>query len=435
MAAGGLRALFWPDGRVCWQVNLYLNSLRRQGLAVSTVNTYCVELSHYVKFLSESYGTIEGSTDDTLQEFSAWLGQSGRRPNTVRHRNRVVLTVLKFLEWLQQLLPLPAPLVGQASDGAQITITTSQAVTRSVQLRRVHHPALGPANVRSVVRPISTSTIEKLLSASAQVAKSRFAQSRNMALLKVLADCGVRRQEAAWVTVSAIQEAAVTGRLQVRTAKRRGNPMREVPIPKVSAQALLRYVNVDRALHMVKLERTRRSFKDLGWAFCTLQGTRMADASITQLMVKLRRRAGVSERATAHMFRHRWITLQVVERLRALNAHGRVGVELLTTLLSRIASLTGHASVGSLWTYVDWACEEVGIWSSVDAAASLGTDIRALKRDLHAAINGVKRRGDSEMTDLLTSLDLLLSSMLVPAAASTPSRSLLGHSRPKEWRP
>ena len=429
MPAGGLRALFWPDGRVCWQANLYLNSLRRKGLAISTVNTYCVELSHYARFLSESHVTIEGATDDTLQQFSAWLGREKRRRSTVRHRNRVILTVLRFLEWLQELIPLPAPLVGTAGEGAQITVTTSETATQRTRQRRLHHPALGPANVKSVVRPISVPAMDRLMTASAKSAASRFACARNMALLKVLADCGLRRQEAAWVTVAAIEAAAETGRLQVRTAKRRGNPMREVPIPRVSALALLRYVKVDRALQIAKLEQREPGFRDQGWVFCTLQGGRMADASITQLLVRIRMIAGVSERATAHMFRHRWITLQVIERLRALNAHGRVGVELMSTLLSRIASLTGHASVSSLWTYVDWACEEAGTWASVDAAADLGAEVRALKQDLRAAIGGVLKRSESETMDLLTSMEALLNRLLSPRHESASSRTVLGHSK------
>ena len=36
-----------------------------------------------------------------------------------------------------------------------------------------------------------------------------------------------------------------------------------------------------------------------------------------------------------------------------------IGLEALTTILSRVASLSGHGSLQSLWTYVDWAFDEL----------------------------------------------------------------------------
>jgi len=438
ISAGRLRAMFWPDGRVCWQVNIYLNALCRRGLTVSTVNTYCAELAQYVRFLGMSGATIEGCTDDTLREFSAWLGAKPCKPASARHRNRIILNVLRFLEWLQGILPLRAPLIGCAGDGAQVTVTVSAWNSNGSTARRLHHPALEPNNVATVVRPIAGPMMERLMSAVTQTAKGRFVRSRNMALLKVLADCGLRRQEAAWLSVRSLELAAATGRLIVRTAKRRGNPLREVPIPNVSAMALLRYVNVDRAIHIEKLRRKRPLFEDAGWAFCTLRGSRLADASITQFITKLRLSAGISERATAHMFRHRWITLQVVERLRALNARGPAGVELLTTLLSRIASLTGHASLSSLWTYVDWACEEAGTWRSIDSTAAIGTEVRALQREVRSALRGASQSGANTATgdgfrDLLSSLDLFLNQMLHPTPSEGQARrALSAHSLRKD---
>lgn len=80
---------------------------------------------------------------------------------------------------------------------------------------------------------------------------------------------------------------------------------------------------------------------------------------MSQLFCDLRAEAGLTERISAHMLRHRYITLQVMARLRSLSRRGSIGVEALTTVLSKIASLSGHSSLDSMWRYVDWAYEEL----------------------------------------------------------------------------
>ena len=65
-AAPKMRALFWPSGLICWQVNLYLVSLRKSGLAISTVNTYASELSVFIRYLSRCDLMVDEIDDDTL---------------------------------------------------------------------------------------------------------------------------------------------------------------------------------------------------------------------------------------------------------------------------------------------------------------------------------------------------------------------------------
>lgn len=85
----------------------------------------------------------------------------------------------------------------------------------------------------------------------------------------------------------------------------------------------------------------------------------MAPSTVSQLFSDLRATASITERVSAHMFRHRFITLQVVARLRSLSQRGSIGVEAMTTVLSKVASLSGHSSLDSMWRYVDWAYEQL----------------------------------------------------------------------------
>lgn len=350
-----LRLLFWPSGRVCWQVNLYLIALRKRGLATTTVNTYASELSRLLRFIELYELELEGLCDDHLVAFSQWLQSSGKKASA-NHSNRLILRTIEFLSWLQHRLPVPT-LVGGDGDGAQITVSIRSG-RRHRKSVRYCHPALVPPNVRRVVRPMTVAVLERLMNASMLSARSEFVTSRNLTMLKLLSDSGIRREELVWIRISDVAHALNNdGRLRIRTSKRSGNPIREVPVPIETLKSVNTFVEVHRRLQVRRLGK-RALFQDEGWLFCTRTGNRMAAASVSQLFSDFRKLAGIEGRASAHMLRHRWITLQLVHRLRAVTSDQPFGVEVLTTLLTRLASVTGHSGIDSLWTYVDWAFDE-----------------------------------------------------------------------------
>lgn len=351
-------ALYWPNGRICWQVNAYLLWLRRSGLATSTVNTYGSELSNLVRYLAENESFFEDVTDDTLLSFADWL--LARNKASGNHVNRLLHRAISFFIWLQNTI-IGSHLVGAHGEGAQITL-----VTRVVRRRKggvttvLRHASMVPRSIPRAIRPASADVVEALLDACAHTAKTDFRQSRDRSMIVLLADAGIRREELTWIRCEHIREAARNGgRLRIRTSKRHGHPEREVPIPNVTARMLVDYLDINRAIQVRSLRNRTGVSRDAGWAFCTRMGTKMAPATVTQLFADLRGEAGISERATAHMLRHRFITLQVVARLRALNRDRAFGVEAMTTVLSKVASLSGHGNLQSLWRYVDWAYEEI----------------------------------------------------------------------------
>lgn len=358
MSAPGMRVMFWPTGRVCWQVNMYLIALRKRGLATTTVNTYCSDLSKLLRFLYQADLRMEQMHDDHLIAYADYVRRSpSGKAASANHANRLVLRAIDFLSWLQLRVPT-AHLVGADGECAQISLTIRSTRNRRGS-SRVHHPALTAPNIRRQVRPVTGEAIRELQKACRTAARSEFVVARNIAMLKMLADSGIRREELVWLRTMDIDRAIeLSGRLDVRTAKRRGNPIRQVPVPLETLKAIRAYLEVHRRLQIRRIAKRNRAFKDAGWAFCTRSGGQLVPASVTQIISDLREKAGLEQRATAHMFRHRWITLQVVQRLKALQDSHPHGLQLMTTLLSRLASITGHASTESLWTYVDWAFDE-----------------------------------------------------------------------------
>lgn len=356
-AAPEMRVMYWPDGCICWQLNVYFLHLRRSNSAISTINTYASELSLFVRFLFESKVVIEDVCDDVLVSFSDWL--VNRKKSSGNHINRILLRVISFLEWYQTLL-VGRRQVGSLGQGAQVTISLRSLKSKQGVVRvRTQHHAMVPASIPRTVRPISSNIVSALLDSCEWAAKTNFRRSRDRCMLVLLADTGIRREELTWIRVSDVVGASADRKLPVRTSKRKGNPYRLIPISDETFRMLLEYIDVTRSIQVRRLNRRKIGFKDQGWLFCTREGFKMAPSTVSQLFCDLRAEAGLTERISAHMLRHRYITLQVMARLRSLSRRGSIGVEALTTVLSKIASLSGHSSLDSMWRYVDWAYEEL----------------------------------------------------------------------------
>lgn len=308
-------------------------------------------------FLFESKVVIEDVCDDVLVSFSDWL--VNRKKSSGNHINRILLRVISFLEWYQTLL-VGRRLVGSLGQGAQVTISLRSLKSKQGVVRvRTQHHAMVPASIPRTVRPISSNIVSALLDSCEWAAKTNFRRSRDRCMLVLLADTGIRREELTWIRVSDVVGASADRKLPVRTSKRKGNPYRLIPISDETFRMLLEYIDVTRSIQVRRLNRRKIGFKDQGWLFCTREGFKMAPSTVSQLFCDLRAEAGLTERISAHMLRHRYITLQVMARLRSLSRRGSIGVEALTTVLSKIASLSGHSSLDSMWRYVDWAYEEL----------------------------------------------------------------------------
>lgn len=191
-AAPGLRILFWPSGRVSWEANAYLIWMRKQGLQVSSINTYASELSLYMRFLAEANILFSEITDDILIDFADWLQRRGR--SSGRHINRVLLRAIDMSNWLQRLL-VGKRLVAELGQGGQVTVTVSHVEKDGILRRSVRHPSMGPSEPRRIVRPASIDVLNALLAACEESAKTSFCISRNRATVVLLADSGMRREE------------------------------------------------------------------------------------------------------------------------------------------------------------------------------------------------------------------------------------------------
>jgi site-specific recombinase XerD len=120
--------------------------------------------------------------------------------------------------------------------------------------------------------------------------ESRFLGSRNKAIIAVFADTGLRLSELANIKLSDLHP-----RLQQVKVMGKGSKMRVVPLQGESMKSLNRYL-----LH--------RPQEVPDWLWVSEDGTHFTDESITTMVERLKKRAGVTSGGMVHRFRHYFAT-------------------------------------------------------------------------------------------------------------------------------
>jgi len=119
---------------------------------------------------------------------------------------------------------------------------------------------------------------------------SRFLGSRNKAIISMFADTGLRLSELAGIKLSDLHS-----RLKQVKVWGKGAKMRVVPLQGESMKALNRYL----------MYRPRDS---IDWLWLSDEGERLSAESITTMVQRLKRRAGVESSGLVHRFRHYFAT-------------------------------------------------------------------------------------------------------------------------------
>lgn len=382
-----LRLVHWPNGDPCWPLLMYASWLLRRGKSVGTVNTYMAELSVAIRCITRrgwdfsqlDDGRVFGLRDMLLEDYARRPGRRAVRGR--RQTNRILARTLGFLVWLQRTYMFRPSLIGLDGEGGAITIS----YRRSYRGRQgLFHESYVSPDEPTTVYPMARGVFEAMLGACQWIARSAYVRERARVMLRLAADLGVRRSELVQINIRDIYDAIENperGTISVHSAKRRGPHIRMVPIPRITLQAVVNYIEVQRAIQVRHLRKKYPGYRDSGDLLLSCTGGRIAVETITQDMHRLRRLADVEERASIHMLRHRWITLQVVEGIRAYGAQ-RLPVDMAISLLSRISSMTGHASVDSLWNYVSMTFDELGVWDRALENHTVRSIVVAIEREI-----------------------------------------------------
>tara|TARA_B100001063_G_C16778636_1_gene568365 strand:- start:16449 stop:16847 length:399 start_codon:yes stop_codon:yes gene_type:complete len=128
------------------------------------------------------------------------------------------------------------------------------------------------------------------------------------------------------------------------------------------------------------------------------------------MMSKLKLAANISEKTSAHMFRHRFITIQVATRIKDFKK-GTLPIDVISTILTKVSSLSGHQNPHSLQPYIDIAFAELDAWKTADKVLAMRSKLEATYRELQSIKLDIQ---NSKMTkkEMLNNVDALLESIL-----------------------
>lgn len=426
--------MYWPSGKPCEPVNMYLLDIAHE-VTGDSLRTYATELSHLVRYCSIKSVSIENLTDADIHALSKHLQEEKSRCNPLeRARNdntvRSILSrAIRFFLWYQKniMLLLRTPLIGEQSVSPQIIvkrIKNDKSKTRNRQIEYYYtHSAMPTPESREPKRPISNTVIEDiqrsinglsvLKDRSAKfiqryrnapallAAQLEYMRARRHFMVWMMMHTGLRPSELVEMRVKEHDNILATRTLKIPTKKRRKikAPLRSFPILLNAATVVHRYL-IARTTYCEALHGAGGVSNPGDAFFLTLDGVPIKESSLEKDFERLTEDAGYKDvQACLSMFRHRFITYEVIVHLKEFIESAGKSRQMMTdidyeSILKRVSAKTGHGSVQSLWHYIDLAWTEMGVWGSIDkaiarlhAADQLFADLLTLQHDIENSGN------------------------------------------------
>jgi integrase len=402
----------WPDGTVCWPVTSWLldkyKRISTKSARGGSAGTYASLLSSFVRFCYKNKIAFVDINDDHFFQWAEAL-RNERNEKAFKRRNntqigRIMRKAIEFLIWYQDNQLFDKIIVGTKADGAQLKITFKEGQRGKFKFTYIDHPAIPKNDVAEEVKPISHSVITKLYDSIHLFGKAPFIRKRLQQQLRILEATGGRRIEISKITVDDIYRALKTERLRMYTAKSQTDKYRVVPVPKMWIEPIIVFIEGHRKKLVAKLIANDKLVSDPGHLFISATtGQPLSEETLTSEMSKLRRIAGIDEKTCGHMFRHRFITLQVIYRLKAYVGQA-LPMDVAKVILTKVASITGHKDPMSLMPYIDLAFQEMGVWDTAEKVLHLKSKTEAALRQVQTFTQDVidgKLRG-KKLVDLVT---------------------------------
>ena len=398
--------LFWPDGRWCFEANLYMLELFERGLSRKenggTLAVYAANISHLIRYCFNHRIEFMYLTDNQFTLFILEL-QAERKENQVSLRKRDSNTMinigrncLDFLACISRFHHQPDFIGknGHIRAEKKETRIKIQGTNKILHRSFWHHHAFPMPDCKIKVLPINQNTITKLREAVTQSSTSIFLKRRRQLMLMMLEATGGRRGEIARLTVESVMKAQAMRipMLELITLKKKNSPLRQIPISRSDLDLLISFIEKQRKTMIKKLKIKH----DHNYVFISeTSGQPLNTQTISQEMYALAKAAGIEGKAHAHMFRHRFITklfVSLIEQHAFENLDDFRRTLLDTeTMKQKVQQWTGHTKTASLEVYIDLAFEEAtNFKKTYDAVAlsrvveSVQTQVTALRKDVHS---------------------------------------------------
>lgn len=382
-----LALIDWPNGKPCFLVNEWLIHIGKKSTG-NTVGTYASQVSFVVRFCYEKKIGFFELTDDHIYDLRDELvneikttGERKRNNNTVRD---ILDRTITFLAWAQNNttndLPLNHFLVGEAHTSPSITVNKSK--NKKTGRNYYEHDSMPPEEVpESVKLPITDYAIDCLknrvnidLHRDTDDKLRSYIYERRMFCLWMLQRFGMRPSELTNYSVLSNSDFTNMKKITLPTMKRR----RLIPVPRtipISSSDALRIGRYMDARAEYITDCPTELVNGLSDTLLITAGhTKLTAPTLTKEFYRLKTNAGLhDQRICMSMFRHRFITREVLTALKEFMAKHNLSRDLMTegatfSILKRISTKTGHSDPMSLMPYVSIAWAAMDIWQTIDDA-------------------------------------------------------------------
>jgi len=412
-----LPVVYWPDGRVCFPVTMWLiecsrnrrasHSASRRG---STSTTDASLISLFVRYMANSAIEFENMSDDHMFHWANQLAAERDLSNSLlprRHTTqigRIMRKAIQFLLWYQDSFLQHRSLIGR-DIGCQVRITEEHGRSRKGHaFQYMQHRAIPKNSVPNDVKPIGHAQITKLYDAIRHSTRNAYVRSRRRHTLRILEAVGGRRLEISQITVDDVRKAFATEMLVIKSVKRSDGKSRQVPVDRSWIAPVIDFIETQRKRLVNDLIRDGVIEADPGFLFLGIRGHVISEETITKEVTTLARLADISEKACPHMFRHRFITIQVAYRLKEY-IDQELPMDVAHTILTKVAELTGHRDPMSLWRYIDLGFDELKVWDTAERVLRFRARAEGTLRQLETLLQ--ETEGCFSQSALTQAMDLL----------------------------
>lgn len=386
--------LVWPDHTPCNAINLYMLTLRdqpgragqplsRRGNKGGTIGDYAGKLSQLIRYCSNENLDFLELTDLHFTRFISKLRKQRYKDRLIqRQKNENTLTstgqvCLNFLRFLGSFSGKPK----FVAEGGIINITIREYTIigkngHIIKRTALWHHSFTPGEAGDPRNPIAPKSVKSLRQAADNANTSAFINSRRHLHISFLEHVGPRRGELADIKVEAINRAwqMKIPLLDILTLKQGEPVVRQVPVSRLLLNQARTYIKLQRANAIKRF--TKGGRLDHGKLFVSERtGKPLADTTITNEIHLLRKSAGFSEQACAHMFRHAFCTnlFVILFQRNKFKTSKEFEIRLISDsfFLHEVMQLSGHKTLEGLMTYVHLAYRRLNNIEETVSTASL----------------------------------------------------------------
>lgn len=389
--------MYWPNGKPCALINFWLTELSATTTG-RTVKQYAVWITPYIRYCYERKIALSNFSDSDMIELVRLVSiekANGLRVKANDAVNLMIDSIIAFLKWLQtsgnptecrnivglaSLAPKVSITLGKGYMGHQRWIHAAHLETSTEQHTKVPMPRDVIVRIEDQVflesdpKTFSGVSAHKLNSGSCgMIAVQRYLFERRSFSLWLFQRTGLRPEELSQIPLSANLLLKKSSVLLLPTKKRRTDSpaLRRFKLSPEAILAVTAYIDARQEfLDSLKQRGMVGPWPDK--MLLTERGGFMSAASLTRDFSRIIKRAGLSDvRACLSMFRHRFITLEVMVHMKEVLRTNKPTRSLLTdavvkSIEKRIKDKTGHKLGKSIWNYFDSAFDLMGYWGAVD---------------------------------------------------------------------